>query len=150
MYTIKENMNKKLLLLSLSFLSLFCLISPAYSSAIEAKQSSINNCDFQETSELTIRFDLFVEKATSANEKIESIKASFDSAAKQQDIKVTNLKSLNFNLNSQRENQGSRYQLSGSIRYQIDAYEKSYILMDALKESGYRVSLNVNKYRNNC
>ena len=142
-------MNTKTMMFCLSLASLSCFATLATSSE-KISQPRLNECAFQETAELGIRFELFVEKAASANDEIEKIKVNINSISKQQKIELITLKSLNFNLNSQTQSQGSRYQLTGNMRYQIDAYPKSFALVDALKEAGYRVSLNVNKYRNRC
>ncbi len=142
-------MNTKAIVLCISLAGLLCFASQATSSE-KISQPQLNQCAFQETAELSIRFELFVDKAASANDEIEKIKANINSISKQQEIELITLKSLNFNLNSQRESHGNRYQLNGNMRYQIDTYQKSFALVDALKEAGYRVSLNVNQYRNRC
>ena len=142
-------MNKKATFLSVTLFSLLCFASQV-SSSEKIQQLSTKKCAFQETAELSIRFESFVDKAVSANDEIEKIKADISAIAKQQEISLITLKSMNFNLNSQRENQGNRYQLSGNMRYQLDVYQKSFAILDALKDAGYRVSLNVNQYRDSC
>ena len=145
-------MNKKVILLSICLLGLSSVTSNGYSRSIKAIEGQESNkiCKFNETAEVNIRFDLSVEKATEADAEIEKIKTKITVIAKEQGSNLITLKSMNFNLNSQPDSQGGRYQLNGNMRYVIDSYQQSLELIDSLKNAGYRVSLSVNKYRERC
>ncbi len=140
-------MKKILLIAGISFLSVSSGLSIVQASSIEARKSAKNICDFTETTELNVRFDLMVEKAMLADAEVKKIQSEITEIAKESGIELISLKSMNFNLNSQRRNQGDWFQLNGNLRYTIDDYDQSLSFVDKLKQADYQVSLSMNAYQ---
>ena len=141
-------MNKIITVVYICFFSVVSMFSVVHASSIEVRKAVTNSCDFTETVELNVRFDLIVEKAILADDEVKKIKSDIEKIAKNSGIELITLKSMNFNLNSQRRNQGNWYQFNGNIRYTINDYQQSLAFVDELKQSDYQVSLSMNAYQN--
>ena len=144
-------MQKRMFLIAF-YACLIAMLFPtsAYASKVNLVTGKEANCPMNENVTLNIHFQGIVEKATEVEQKISKIEEQIQSYSKELSIKNVSLNNMNFNLNTNNRYESSGYQFNGNMGFHIESYEKALKLLDILKNKGYQVSLNVNKYKNHC
>lgn len=107
-----------------------------------------SQCGLQEQVSISISFNLTAENFMQAKAKYDEKMQSISDYAKKQNMKKFDLQSLNYNINSNYNNNTPNYQLSGSANYQVGSSDEAFKFAEFLTQQKFNVSVNGNSYKN--
>ncbi len=107
-----------------------------------------SQCALQEQVSISISFNLTAESFMQAKTKYDEKMQSISDYAKKQNMKKFDLQSMNYNINSNYNNNVQNYQMNGSVNYQVGNSDEAFKFAEFLTEQKFNVSVNGNSYRN--
>lgn len=127
------------------FLSTPVLADRMMSSIVPAK------CGVQEQVAISISFNLTADSFAQAKTKYDEKMQSISDYAKKQEMKKFELQSMNYNINSNYNNNVQNYQINGSVNYQVGNADEAIKFAEFLTGQKFNVSVNGSSYKNgNC
>ncbi len=134
--------------LTMALLVGLTVAAPAAAGIMRAEESAGNKACFNESATVNINYRGSADSPSDIIGKADGQMAIVKKEAEKIGITSFELQNHNYSINnSNHRNDGGDYNYNGNMNFKVEPATKAPMLMEALTEQNYQVSINVNKYR---